>query len=60
MKLMQKSDSSKSKHQTKSRAIDIKKTYRLLIESYLRSQELAKTLDSQKRITENRVLEKAA
>lgn len=57
---MQKSDTSKPKHPTKSKAIDLKKIYGLLIESYLQSHELRETSHSHKKIDENRVWEKAA
>lgn len=57
---MQKSDTSKPKHPTKSKAIDLKKIYGLLIESYLQSHELRETSHSHKKIDKNRVWEKAA
>ncbi len=57
---MQKSEKPKQKRQTKTKAVDLRKVYGLLIESYLWAQGLAKTTKPRKKIGASKLLEKAA
>lgn len=57
---MQKPQKPKPKRQAKTKTVDLRKVYGLLIMSYLQAQGLAKTSSPQKKTGASKLLEKAA
>lgn len=57
---MQKPQKPKPKCQAKTKTVDLRKVYGLLIMSYLQAQGLAKTSSPQKKTGASKLLEKAA